>query len=152
MDKVSWSAIYEQIGDEGDLDMIGDDDIPDWSTDEGMELLESLPETVKENDVFMHALCDSRRRHVFHLSISFCNTDKYYTRWHVYRDHFTWQHRTNQMDKNWELLIHQLTNYYLCWKYPINAPEAMEDVEDKNHIEFEIKVVDIHTTPQSATI
>ena len=56
------------------------------------------------------------------------------------------------MDKNWELLIPQLTNYYLHWKYPINAPEAMEDVKDENHIEFEIKVVDIHTTPQSATI
>ena len=91
MDKVSQSTIYEQIGDEGDLDIIGDDDILDWSTDEGMEPLESLPEKVKENDVFMHAL-DNSRRHVFHLSISFCNTDKYYTRWCVYRDHHTWQH------------------------------------------------------------
>ena len=28
----------------------------------------------------------------------------------------------------------------------------MEDAKDENHIEFEIKVVDIHTTPHTATI
>ena len=71
----------------------------------------------------------------------------------THKDHHTWQQQTDQVDKNWEPLISELTDYYLAWKYPISKPIFMEgDIKDANHIEFNIESVDIHTDPQTITI
>ncbi|KAG1807731.1 hypothetical protein EV424DRAFT_1543713 [Suillus variegatus] len=114
-------------------------DVDDPSMDPDLEW-ETVPETLKDDDTFMHAVQDIVG-----------------SQWRVYKDGRTWHQRVTRLQENWAPIIKDLTLAYLAWKYPLESPPNNAVLpppppSSPSSYDFDIECIDIYTLSNTTHI
>ncbi|KAG1729062.1 uncharacterized protein EDB91DRAFT_1253155 [Suillus paluster] len=109
-------------------------DVDDPAMDPDLEW-ETVPETLKDDDTFVHAVWDIVG-----------------SQWRVYKDGRTWHQRVTHLQENWGPIINNLTLAYLTWKYPSESlpkdaapPPSPSLSAPPSSYDFEIECIDLYT-------
>ncbi|KAG2158579.1 uncharacterized protein EDB93DRAFT_1237923 [Suillus bovinus] len=114
-------------------------DVDDPSMDPDLEW-ETVPETLKDDDTFMHAVRDIVG-----------------SQWRVYKDGRTWHQHVTCLQENWAPIIKDLTLAYLAWKYPSESPPnnavpPPPPPSSPSSYDFDIECINIYTLSNTTHI